>query len=262
MTAAEFNNSVIQAVWLNTKKGPLADVRVRRAMHLALDRHALVDVVKDVTSVMVGGFVYPFHEFSTPPEEMAKRLGYQRDPKPAVQEAKRLMVEAGHGDGIKGLTFLVRDAASYKLWAVAIQAMLKEALNIEVNLRTVQNAQWFEDVASGNFDLGIGAIVSTIMDPSDYFSGWYGKDAPQNYSMWTSPAFHELVRQIERELQDSKRKAMVQRAELMLEQDPPLLPVAYERVTDAWHNRVRGQNPSQYFGMYDVVRWDTVWLAS
>ena len=23
------------------------------------------------------------------------------------------------------------------------------------------------------------------------------------------------------------------------------------------HNRVRGQNPSTFFGIYDVVRWDT-----
>jgi len=24
---------------------------------------------------------------------------------------------------------------------------------------------------------------------------------------------------------------------------------------------VRGQNPSKYFGIYDVVRWDQVWMA-
>ena len=31
---------------------------------------------------------------------------------------------------------------------------------------------------------------------------------------------------------------------------------------DARHNRVRGQNPSTFFGIYDVVRWDTVSVAS
>lgn len=30
---------------------------------------------------------------------------------------------------------------------------------------------------------------------------------------------------------------------------------------DAWHNRVRGQNPATFFGIYDVVRWDTVSVA-
>ena len=263
MTAAEFPQSVIQAVFLNNKKAPLGDPRVRRAMHLALDRHTLVDVVKDVAPMLVGGFVYPFHELSTPAAELvSKRLGYQKDTRPAVQEAKKLMAEAGHAGGIKNLTFLVRDAATFKLWSVAIQAMLKETLNIETNLRTVQISQWFEDAAAGNFDLGISAIVSTLMDPSDYFSAWYGKDGPQNYSNWTNPAFHDLARQIEREVDDGRRKTLVRQAEEILEKDPPLLPVSYEKIYDAWHNKVRGQNPSTFFGIYDVVRWDTVWMTS
>ena len=158
------------------------DVRVRRAIHLAMDRHVLVDVVKDTAPMQVGGFVYPFHEASTPRAELEKRLGYQKDPKAAIQEAKKLMQAAGYGQGIKGLDFLIRGGANtFKLWAVAIQAMLKEHLNIETNLREVQISQWFEEAAAGNFDLGITAIVSALMDPSDYFTSWYGKDAPNNY---------------------------------------------------------------------------------
>ena len=41
----------------------------------------------------------------------------------------------------------------------------------------------------------------------------------------------------------------------------PLIPVAYEQIYDAFYNKVRGQNPSTYFGIYDVVRWDNVWMA-
>ena len=261
VTAANFNQSVIQAFWTNMNKKPLADPRVRRAIHLAMDRHALVEVVKDTAPMQVGGFVYPFHEFSTPRAELEKRLGYQADVTPAVQEARRLMREAGYGQGIKGLDFVVRDIATFKLWAVAIQAMLKEHINVETNLRVVQTSVWFDEAAAGNFDLAISAIVSTLMDPSDYFSAWYGKDGPQNYSRWTNPAFHDLANQIERELDDVKRKALVRKAEDLLEQDPPLIPVAYEQIYDAWYNKVRGQNPSTYFGIYDVVRWDTVWIA-
>src|SRR5213596_1020218 len=203
VTAAAFNQSVIQAFWTNMQKNKaLADPRVRRAIHLAMDRHTLVEVVKDTAPMQVGGFVYPFHEMSTPRAELEKKLGYQRDIKPAVQEARRLMKEAGYAQGIKGLDFLVREANTFKLWAVAIQAMLKEHLNIETNLRVVQISQWFDEAAVGNFDLAISAIVSTLMDPSDYFSAWYGKDGPQNYSGWTNEQFHTLAKQIERELDE------------------------------------------------------------
>jgi peptide/nickel transport system substrate-binding protein len=262
VTAANFNQSVIQAFWTNmVKNKALADPRVRRAIHLVMDRPTLVDVVKDTAPMQVGGFVYPFHEMSTPRAELEKKLGYQKDIKPAVQEARRLMKEAGYASGLKNLDFVVRDIATFKLWAVAIQAMLKEGLNIECNLRVVQTSVWFDEAAAGNFDLAISAIVSSLMDPSDIFSAWYGKDGPQNYSRWTNPVFHDLAAQIERELDDNKRRAMVRKAEDILEQDPPLIPVAYEQIYDAWYNKVKGQNPSTFFGIYDVVRWDQVWLS-
>jgi len=261
VTAAAFNQSVVQCVFCNLKKKPLADPRVRRAIHLAMDRNALVEVVKDTAPMQIGGFVYPFHEYSTPRAELEKKLGYQKDARPAIQEAKKLMQEAGYGGGIKGLDFLVREANTFKLWAVAIQAMLKEHLNIETNLRVVQISQWFEEAAAGNFDLGITAIVSSLMDPSDYFTAWYGKDGPQNYGGWTNEQFHTIARNLERELDAGKRKAMVRQAEAILEQDPPLIPVAYEQIYDAWYNKVHGQNPSTYFGIYDVVRWDQVWVG-
>ncbi len=262
VTAASFNQSVIQAFWTNMQKNKaLADPRVRRAIHLAMDRHTLVEVVKDTAPMQVGGFVYPFHEMSTPRAELEKKLGYQRDVKAAVQEARRLMKEAGYGNGIRNLDFVVRDIATFKLWAVAIQAMLKEHLNIDSNLRVVQTSVWFDEAQAGNFDLAISAIVSTLMDPSDIFSAWYGKDGPQNYSRWTNPAFHDIANQVERELDDNKRRQLVRKAEDILEQDPPLIPVAYEQIYDAYYNKVRGQNPSSYFGIYDVVRWDQVWLG-
>ena len=139
VTAAAFNQSVIQAFWCNEKKNKaLADARVRRAIHLAMDRNALIEVVKDTAPMQIGGFVYPFHEYSTPKAELEKRLGYQKDIKPAIQEARKLMAEAGYAQGLKGLDFVVRDIQTFKLWAVAIQARLKEHLNIESNLRTVQ----------------------------------------------------------------------------------------------------------------------------
>src|SRR5437879_10314924 len=120
VTAAAINLSVIHAFWTNTQNNKaLAAPRVRRAMHLAMDRHTLVEVVKDTAPMQVGGFVYPFHEMSTPRAELEKKLGYQKDVKPAVQEARKLMQAAGYGQGIRNLDFVVRDIPTFKLWAVA-----------------------------------------------------------------------------------------------------------------------------------------------
>jgi ABC-type transport system substrate-binding protein len=229
-------------------------------MHLVFDRPVLVDVVKDVAPMLVGGFIYPFSEWATPSEEMSKRLGYQSDTRASIQEARRLMAEAGYPQGLKNVDFLVREIATFKLWAVAIQAMLKEALNIETNLRTVQASVWFDEAQAGNFDIAISAIVSALMDPSDYFNAWYGQDGPQNYGRWHNQEFQDLVQHIDRELDRDKRQALVRRAEMVMEQDPPLLPVSWEKINDGWYTYVKGVNPYHIFGIYDVVRWDTAWL--
>jgi ABC-type transport system substrate-binding protein len=189
-----------------------------------------------------------------------KRVGYQTDPAAAIKEAKALLAAAGHANGIQGLDFLVRDVPSFKLWAQAIQAMLQETLNVQCNLRTVVESVWFDDTGSGHFDLAIGAIVSTLLDPSDYFNAWYRTGGPQNYSFWNNEKFNALVDQIDREVDPAKRKALVRQTEEIMEQDPPLLPVAWEQIIDVWDKSVKGHNPANYFGIYDVVREDTFWL--
>jgi len=69
----------------------------------------------------------------------------------------------------------------------------REALHIETKLRTVQASMWFDEAQDGNVDIAISAVVSTLMEPSDYFNSWYGKDGPQTYSRWSNREFHDLV---------------------------------------------------------------------
>ncbi len=260
MSATDYYQSVIQATWMNAKKGPLADPRVRRALHLVLHRPVLVDVVRDVAPMMVGGFVYPFSDKATPIDELKKRLGYMDNTDSAIVEAKKLMAEAGYPNGITGLDFLVREVASFKLWSQAIQAMLDQALNVKCNLRTVVESVWFDDVRSGNYDMAIGAIVSTLIDPSDYFNAWYAKGGPQNYSNWENEEFEGLLKVIDSEVDPVKRQAAITAAEMIMEKNPPLLPVAWEKINDGWYDYVKGHRPNDYFGIYDVVRFDTFWL--
>ena len=170
-----------------------------------------------------------------------------------------LLAAAGHANGIKGLDFLVRDVPTFKLWAQAIQAMLQQ-IGIQTNLRTTVESVWFDDTANGNFDLAVGAIVSTLLDPSDYFNAWYRTGGPQNYGFWDNKEFNALVDQIDREVDHQKRIALCRQAEEIMEKDPPVLPVSWEKIHDVWYDYVKGLNPYDFFGVYDVVRQDTVWL--
>ena len=83
---------------------------------------------------------------------------------------------------------------------------------------------------------------------------------PQNYSFWSNAKFDALADEIDREIDPAKRQALIKQAEAIFEQDPPVLPVAWEQLNDVWYNYVKGHNPYEYFGAYDVTRWDTFWL--
>jgi len=82
-------------------------------------------------------------------------------------------------------------------------------------------------------------------------------DGPQNYSFWHNAEFDKLVDQIDIEVDSGKRLALIRQAEDLMEQDPPLVPIAWEYILDVWYNYVKGHNPKDYFGIYDVVRFDT-----
>ncbi len=258
LSTAKFYQSVIHAVYTNNKRKPFDDPRVRRALHLVLERDVLVEVVKDVSPLMTGGFIYPFSEFATPKEQLSKRLGYQEKPDAAIKEAKSLLAAAG-ATNMQPLDLVLRELNHHKLFSIAIQAMLRE-VGVQTNLRTVVESTWFGDVANGNYDIAIGATVSTLLDPSDYFNAWYRTGAPQNYSFWSNADFDKLVDQIDTETDAAKRKALIRQAEDVMENAPPLLPIAWENMLDIWHNFVKGHNPKDNFGIFDVVRFDTVWL--
>ena len=68
----------------------------------------------------LGGFIYPFSEFATP-KRGAQRNGSATslDPAAAIKEARALLAAAGYPNGIKGLDYMVREIATFKLWSQA-----------------------------------------------------------------------------------------------------------------------------------------------
>ena len=89
------NNST--TIWMRTDKPPFNDVRVRRAISLAIDRQAIIDAVYmrgEPTCALPRGLA----EWSLPIDQLGEGAKYyQYNPK----EARRLLAEAGHPKGLK-----------------------------------------------------------------------------------------------------------------------------------------------------------------
>ncbi len=182
MSGTDFYQSVIQATWVTARKKPLDDPRVRRAMHPVLDKAVLVEVVKDVAPMHGRRLHLPLLRICRPARGAVRPARLPGRPGGGDPRGTRI-----DGGGIRGLGFVIRDVATFKLWAPAIQAMMQQRLNIECRLRAVVESVWFDDVRSGNVGLPTGADVSTLVDPSDYFNAWYKDGGSQNYWCCRSP---------------------------------------------------------------------------
>jgi len=102
ITVQESDWNVASAVTPNHKRKPFDDVRVRRALTLAIDRWRGAPAVSKIAIVKtVGGIVFPGSPLAATQEELEPIAGYWPDIDKSRAEARRLLKEAG----AEGLSF-------------------------------------------------------------------------------------------------------------------------------------------------------------
>ena len=123
------------ALWLiytNLKKGPLGDIRVRKAMAHAIDREAIAEALTNGSARATWQMWSRASPFYVPELENA----YPYDP----AKAKALLAEAGYKDGID-LTDLVLNNSEYRQMAEALQANFAD-VGIRMKLDVVDVSQF------------------------------------------------------------------------------------------------------------------------
>lgn len=180
---------------MNNSSEGLSDARVRRAIHLVLDKPALLEAVSDISPVLPGGWLMPTDPaFDDYWSEAQDQPGWRSPTAGDFAEAKQLMVDAGFGDGIKGLDFLVRKpVAHWVRWAPIVQDILKRQLNIESEIRTVDSGPFAEALGSGNFDLTITGLNATLPSVADYWTNWIGSEGGVNTYGYSNSAFDGIA---------------------------------------------------------------------
>jgi peptide/nickel transport system substrate-binding protein len=200
-------------VGINTTVKPFTDVRVRKALTLAIDRYTMGKVLAPLTGLKnVGALIRPDSEWGMAPAELEKLPGFWRDPEKSRAEARRLLAEAGYPNGFKAVLKNRNVKLPYQDFAVfLIQEWRK--VGIEVDNRPLETAAWFNDGQNtGNFELIVAPTVEFMDDP-DQFLGRYATGSTQNWGRFSDPQIDDLFSRQARTLDPVERKKLINHLE-------------------------------------------------
>jgi peptide/nickel transport system substrate-binding protein len=253
------NNGTTNLI-VNREAAPFNDPKLRRALALALDRKAFVDILSEGKS-KIGAIMLPAPEGSwgMPPEEVAKLPGYGSDIDENRAEARKIMEALGFGAGnplkIKVTT---RNVPLYRDPAIILLDQLKK-IYVEGELDAIDTSVWFPKVARGEYTVGLNLTAAGLDDPDVNFYENYACGSERNYTKYCNPEVDKLIEEQSVETDPAKRKGLVWAVERKLAEDVAR-PIIMQNVTGlCWQPQVKNF-VLHHNNIYNNWRFDDVWL--
>lgn len=224
---------------LNTKREALSDVRVRRALSLALDRTALVGKVVRGVGKEAYTFTPPGAGYLLPPPDEATWDKAARE-----QEAKHLLTEAGYpgGKGFPVLELMTTTRDVQKVTAETIQTMWEEVLGIHVEIRPCEWTAYKVAQQNGDYDISASTWSGDYLDPATFVQLWRSGGG-NNSTGWGSAACDAALSAASQSVDERERLACLQRAEREMLQAQPIIPLYWNERTYLKQTAVHGWYP-------------------
>ena len=215
----------LSAILLQTRDPLLKDVRVRRAMALALDQPALV---RSVTNALVrrNNSAIPT---TSPYYSPVQAQGFAHN----LAEAKKLLAEAGYaGQPIK-LIANKRYNSMFEM-AVLAQAMLQQA-GLKVDIEVLDWATQLDRYSKGNYQ-AMAFAYSARLDPSLSYEMFTGPKDTQPRKVWDNPEVQAKLAASMDTLDKARRQAVFDELHKRMLDEVPLI-VLYNGLEITGHNK-------------------------
>lgn len=224
-------SNVLSYLMFNTRDRVVGDVRVRRALALALDRPTIVARKFGGRAVLATGLLPPDHwAYRAPAVPLARDLA----------EAGRLLDAAGYPDpdgpgGAPRLSLVYKTSSDQFRVAVArvIAAQLAQ-VDVAVEVRPFEFGTFFADVKKGAFQLA-SMQTAEIIEPDMYFPYFHSSRIPDvghpddtNRWRYANPEVDALLEAGRMEGDRRKRIELYALAQALLSRDLPIVPLWHE----------------------------------
>ena len=235
-------------VRFNTTKPPFDDVRVRRALALAIDRDAIAGPVMRGSRTPARSLVPPDTAGYTSTASMPTDF----------DAARRLLDEAGFPQGRGFPRFEIKmntDPVNTKVFE-AIQQMWRRELGIESTFVNTDFRVYLDAMQSLAFDVLRSRWVGDFNDPAT-FTDLFTSNSGNNNTGWKNPDYDRLIAAAARELDTPARFELLRQAEAIVLEESPVAPVFYGTRTYLIHPDVQGWTQS----LLGIHRYQTLHLA-
>lgn len=241
---SEFHSLNANLIYLNNKKAPLDNVKVRQALNYAIDYQAIIQGAIKGKGIQLKGPV---------PEGL---WGYDPNLKgytTNADKAKQLLAEAG----IQNLTLKLLYSDYKPFWeseALLIQDSLSK-VGVKLELEKVAWATLREKVDHADFDICLGVWSPDYADPQMFMTYLYDSrmhGLAGNRAFYKNDKVDELLREAEKISEQSARIKLYQQAQQMVLDDAPYILLFQSDIMTAMRKSVQGYmfNP-MLEGMYN-----------
>jgi oligopeptide transport system substrate-binding protein len=204
----------------NVKRKPFDDVRVRKALALALDKKDIVEKITRAGEPVADTLVPPGSAGYTPPQG----LGYN------VGEARRLLAEAGYPDGrgFPDVTMLYPARSNWVQIATEMQALWRRDLGItSIHLRGQEWRVYLNTQELLDFDLDVSDWIGDYNDPQTFLD-MFVTDGGNNETGWGNPRYDQMLEASGTALDPAQRMKIFHDMEkILVEDEVPIVPVYF-----------------------------------
>ncbi len=217
LSVVQAPGTTYQYLEFNFRDPILADLRVRRAIAMAIDRDAIIASIMRHTARVATGMLAP--------ENWAYEADvtrYRYDP----QAARKLLDAAGYPVRAGGkrftLVYKTTQGEERRLLAEAFAAMLAQ-VGIELKILTFEWPTFYSDIQRGNFDLTSLAWIG-INDPHHYYRVFDSRMKPPeglNRGEYSNPRMDQMLEAGEVVLDPVRRKMIYSAVQKLAASDLP-----------------------------------------
>jgi peptide/nickel transport system substrate-binding protein len=186
---------------------PFNDLRVRRAVSMAIDRQKQVDTVFEGHGILGWGVPYLYYQDKAP---TAKDLGPWWQYRP--EDAKKLLAEAGHGKGFETTLFYYEYFPQMTSQVQLVQQDLKKNLNIDVKITKLDYTTYYGRYVDSKWDgmaWGFQSGHAIGLDERTYI--YMHSKSTKNFFRVNDPVIDELTSKLRRTPDRAEQRAIAKK---------------------------------------------------